>query len=207
MRTLLFASSPRITHTLQVTSFGGAGTTMLYSFLASTNADLPESNHDWIPWKHMTEPPSDRDVPDGFRAIYLFSNPMNAVLSVFRRGYQHWHAQRMVKDESAWNDQWELEDMLQLDHDPFSMDKHFRAWAEADRSYPILLIRFDALWDRLPELLAFAGIRSAHHGDFPERKPRNSDWTQADPEIRDWLETTYGPLAQRLDDTPDFSIQ
>lgn len=207
MRLPFFHSTPSIKHSLQVTSFGGAGTTMLYSFLESTNADLPDASHDWIPWKHMTEPPADRDVPDGFRAIYLFSNPMNAVLSVFRRGYQHWHAERMVNGGPAWNDEWELEDMLELDYDPFRMDDHFQAWAEADRSYPILLVRFDALWDHLPELLAFAGVRSTYHAAFPEHRPRNSDWTQAEPEIRDWLDTIYGPFAQRLDDTPDFIIR
>ena len=68
---------------------------MLYRFLEDCTADVPKDTHDWIPWKHQPLPPADSKVSRRFRALYLFGNPMNAVLSVFRRGYQHWHLEQL----------------------------------------------------------------------------------------------------------------
>ena len=99
-------------HTLPVPSFGGCGTTMLYRYLSRNDASVPPAVDDWYPWKHMLSPPADEEVKDGFRAIYVFADPLTATLSVFRRGFQHELVRRMSRDTTGWDTTWELADFL-----------------------------------------------------------------------------------------------
>jgi hypothetical protein len=196
-------------HTLQVTSYGGTGTTMLYRFLEQHTAQVPQDHENWKPWKHLPEPPSDDNVDVGFRAVYLFGDPMDAVLSVFRRDYQSWHVRNMNshdEDWAGWDDDWHLEDYLSQGYDYFHMDHHFTNWTEADRDYPILLLRFDALWERMPEVFAYLGLPSRAMEHFPERRERNSDWSSQPSHIQRHLEHLYGDLKSRVDDTPDLHV-
>ena len=181
---------------------------MLYQFLEEHSADIPQDHDNWKPWKHLPEPPADWEVQDGFRAVYLFSHPMNAILSVFRRDFQKWHARAMNRDDnySEWNDDWELADFLKQDVDHFRMGEQFHGWTRADRSYPILLLKFDALWDRLPEVFAFLGLPSEAMGEFPERRERHSDWTDEPEEVQRGLEQMYGELRREVKEAPDLKI-
>jgi hypothetical protein len=179
---------------------------MLYRFLDRYGIDVPKEGHDWIPWKHQRVPPSDDEVPRGYRALYLFGNPMNAVLSVFRRDYQHWHVKRMDGDIEAWDDSWDLDDFLTQGSDLFRLADHFYEWANADREYPIMLLRFHALWDHLPEMFAFLGLPSSNITDFPEKEERNSDWTEEKPHIRNRLKEMYGELSKEINKSPDIEV-
>lgn len=197
-----------INHTLQVTSFGGTGTTMLYEFLEEHDGDIPSDHSNWRPWKHLPRPPGDSEVKDGFRAVYVFGNPMNAVLSVFRRDYQRWHIRNMREDVSEpASPDWGLEEFLQESEDPFRMGKHFREWTHADRSYPILYLNFDALWEHLPEFFAFAGLPTRCLKEFPDRRERASDWTEEPTRVRKELREFYGDLWAEIQETPDFQIR
>jgi hypothetical protein len=196
-------------HTLQVTSYGGTGTTMLYRFLEQHTAHIPQDHENWKPWKHLPEPPSNDSVDDGFRAVYLFGNPMDAVLSVFRRDYQSWHVRNMnshEEDWAGWDDDWDLEDFLSQGYDYFHMDRHFTNWTQADRDYPILLLRFDALWERMPEVFAFLGIPTSLMTTFPERRERSSDWTSEPDSIQTRLQEMYGELHREVAAAPDLHI-
>ena len=132
---------------------------------------------------------------------------MNAVLSVFRRDYQKWHLPNMRNDitEPA-DDDWTLAEFLERGVDEFRMAKHFHSWTRADRSYPILLLKFDALWERLPEVFAFLGLPSAARDDFPERRERHSDWTDQPEPVQQQLKEMYGDLRQEVDAAPALRI-
>jgi hypothetical protein len=182
---------------------------MLYQFLEEHDVDIPQGHDNWKPWKHLPEPPSDDEVKDGFRAVYLFSNPMNAILSVFRREFQYWHVRAMNMDDdyNAWGDDSDLEDFLEQNTDHFRMARHFHNWTQADRSYPILLLRFDALWEHLPEFFAFAGLPTKALDEFPEQRERASDWTEEPEYVRERLQDFYGDLWAEIQETPDFHIR
>lgn len=111
-------------HTVQLTSFGGAGTTMLYRFMTESGLDVPRDG-DWGIWKHAPEPPDSSEVRQGFRAVYLFGDPINAVLSVFNRKFQSFHVGRMHGDLDNWNDSWNLTEYLEAGVDRFGMSDHF----------------------------------------------------------------------------------
>jgi hypothetical protein len=197
-----------IDHTLQITSFGGVGTTMLYRFLEEHDANTP-SGHDWLPWKHLPAPPVDSEVKEGFRAVYVFGNPMDAILSVFRRDFQHWHVQNMNTEQAyeEWNDQWTLRDFLNQERDYFRMREQFHNWIEADRSYPIMYVKFDTLWEHLPELFAFAGLPTRCIDEFPDQRERTSDWTEEEEFVWRGLREFYGDLWSEIQETPDFQIR
>jgi len=201
----LRGSTVPLDHTVQVTTFGGTGTTMLYSFLDRYDVQTPQEDESW-PYKHLPFPPSDDQVKDGFRALYMFTNPMNAVLSVFRRGFQHYHARNTTMDESMLDKEWTLPDFLAEEEDPFQLHQHFRNWTQAQRSYPIMLLKFGALWDHLPEVFAFLGLPSSAQDEFPEQRERSSDWTDESKDIQAGLESFYGDLRDEIDAHPDVRI-
>jgi hypothetical protein len=191
-------------HTVQVTSFGGTGTSMLCRFLEKSGADLPQSivpdhiENDWAPWKHMRTPPPEQWVPDDFRAIYVVSDPRNAVLSVFRRGYQYAHVQRMDGDVHRFHSGMTLSDYLNLETDPFKLEGHFERWSQCSRDYPILIVKYDHLWDRIGEIVEFVGLPESIKHDFPERRARSSDWQTLPVCDRTKLDALFGNLAGRI---------
>ena len=193
-------------HTLQVTSFGGCGTTMLYRFLSRNNAPVPPAVDDWYPWKHMLSPPEDREVKDGFRGIYVFTDPLTATLSVFRRGFQHELVRRMSRDTTNWDTEWGLSDFLDDGQDHFRLTEQYREWTSRDRDYPIMLVKYGALWQNLREITAFAGLPIEAVGDFPERRSRSSDWREESPEVRSGLQRIYGDLHQEIKSAHDITI-
>jgi hypothetical protein len=200
----ILRSLVEVDHTVQVTSFGGTGTTMLYDVLEEHDVDVPSDKQ---PWKHRPRPLEERTVPPGFRAIYLFGNPMNAVLSVFRRGYQRWHFRNMTGDFDGWNEELScLDGFLRRDTDPFRMEEHFENWMQADRSYPILLLRFDTMWAHLPELFAFVGLPTRLIDSFPEKRERHSVWQNEEERVQNQLRRMYGDFAERIDRFPDWKV-
>jgi hypothetical protein len=180
---------------------------MLYEFLEEHGVDVPQDHSNWRPWKHLPTPPEESDVKDDFRALYLFGNPMNAVLSVFRRDYQRWHFRNMTGDFEGWSDEMEhLDGFLEQESDPFRMDEHFRTWTTAERSYPIMLLHFDALWQHLPELFSFFGVPYRLREAFPERRERHSDWRDEPDDTREPLEALYGDLHRDVQQAPAVDV-
>ena len=178
---------------------------MLLHFLRRQNVSVPPEGPP-NPWKHQSPPPQDDKVPTGFRALYVYGDPRNAVLSVFRRGYQNWHIQNMQEDLRGWNDDWTLRDYLAEGKDLFGLAGHFDSWVTADRDYPIMIAEFDALWDEQSAVFSFFGLPTDAMQDFPERKERNSDWRDESSEVQDQITSIYGDLINRMYSFPGLVI-
>jgi hypothetical protein len=195
-------------HKIQVTSYGGAGTTTLCKYLSACNAGLPQiSDGDWSPWKHMSRPPADRTVRENFRAIYLISHPGEALLSVFRRGLQHWHIQRMDGDLTNWDFSWNLDDFLMVKSDLFGFYSQFMGWTESKRNYPILIIKYECLWDHIPEFVDFSGLPSRYESDFPTKIPRASKFENQSFRIQDSIKSIFRELFEDFESFPDWQIK
>ena len=154
----------------------------------------------------MRYPPLDYTVQRDFRALYMVADPRDAILSVFRRGYQHWHIQRMEGDVSLWNYSWNLEQFLSHEYDHFRIREHFDNWTKARRSYPIMIIKYDALWDHLSEVFEFIGAPLESTEEFPSRKERNVNWRAEGKGIQDALNRIYGGLAEDVAMMRDISV-
>ena len=99
----------------------------------------------------------------------------------------------------GWDDDRSLEEFLAQEEDHFHMEYHFLNWTQAGRPYPILLPNFDALWERLPEVFAFLGFPFSAMAEFPERKPRKSDWKEEPDGIRRQLQDMHGELEYKVE--------
>jgi hypothetical protein len=175
-------------HKVQVTSFGGNGTTALSTHLEALGCDLPQLE-DWGPYKHQRVPPSAQEVPEGFRAIYLFGDPRDGLISVFRRGYQIYHYQRMHLNPAEPTNQ-TLEELSSLEAfvahgtDIYRTQEHVSNWLGAT-GFPVLFVRYGYLPGAWHYIRDFVGLPvSAPEFQWNER---SSDWRDQPPEIANGL--------------------
>ena len=195
-----------IAHTLQVTSYGGSGTTALARHFADAGLDLPASPDQW-PYKHSGVPPSSAEVPDGYRVVYVYADPRDAVLSLFRRNLQH-GAYRIFHWEGASP---AVEQRLQsiaayarTGIDDFELQRHFEAWLRHPAGYPVLFLQFDSLPDTWPAVRDFVGLASTY--PCLEIRPRRSPLSDVEPEVSAGLTAMYRGLLDRIESLPPVHI-
>jgi hypothetical protein len=175
-------------HDLQLCSYGGVATSFLLQFLISQGLNLPEESDSGI-WKHMRQPPLRKQYGDymgsNYRCVYLVGSPVEAVLSVFRRQFHVFHIDRMqVKKDSLpahWNlanehANWHLQDYVAERRDIFGLEAHFDNWTKSssERDYQIFIVKFEKLWEYLPQLFDFLGLDSLAMQNFPKRRERRT---------------------------------
>ena len=196
----------RIDHTVQVTSFGGAGTTALCDHLLSLGVDLQKGPAQW-PFKHRRTPPSTTEVPEGFRVVYLVGDPRDAVLSIFRRDYQLGHYAAMHEREPSPETRRNLASLdafLDAGRDEFELADHLARWRAHDPGYPVMFVRYEHLAHVWPEVAGFVGLPSSRPA-LATRK-RRSDWRALPPERRRQLDLLYGELVRVIDGLPPVDI-
>jgi hypothetical protein len=192
----------RITHTVQVTSFGGSGTTALCEHLIAGGVDLQPGPAQW-PFKHRRQPPRADEVPDGFRVIYLVGDPRDAVLSVFRRSRQvdHFRSLNGTDPDTPSRERLRtLETFLAAGVDDFRLADHLRGWMDHPDGYRVLFVRYERLAEAWEDVSAFAGLPSGHP-PLPLRA-RKSDRSVLAVTQRDQLDTLYGEMAGNIERLP-----
>jgi hypothetical protein len=191
-----------IRHTVQITSFGGSGTTALTDHLRAAGVDLPRTPGE-IPFKHMRVPPTTDEVPEGFRVLYPFADPRNAVLSVFRREsvvehYGGLHRGPPPPEVAAALSS--LDAFLANGVDVFELEDHVNRWLEP-HGYPVLFVRYErlpAVWATVREFLGLETTVPCF-----EMHQRASAWRALPNDQRLALDGMYRSLVLRLDALPD----
>jgi hypothetical protein len=177
-------------------SIGGVGSTALARHIGSI-ADKTDREHAYSPIVY--------DKECNLRLGYMYGNPYNAVISVFRRNYQDMHAHAMnvgsgVQPASLRN--LSLEAYLERGIDEFNMERQFDNWHQvADPKHPMILIKYEQLADHISEVLQFFSCRYAF-----EVRRRSSSWQEQPAHIRAGLERMYGGLSAKIDDKPPIQI-
>lgn len=198
----------RIHHTVQVTSFGGSGTTTLYEHLLEAGADVPNTPGSF-PFKHQRVPPGHAEVPTGFRVVYPYGDPRNAIVSVFRRGFQggHYRGMRLRAPSVEVEQHLEsLERFLDAGVDEFELQDHFDRWhAPAARGYPVMFLRFEDLPLIWPRVRDFVGL--PRNAQCPPIRTRASVWEALPAGLRARIDEIYGPLARRLALLPSVELR
>ncbi|MEZ5246735.1 MAG: hypothetical protein R2707_16690 [Acidimicrobiales bacterium] len=195
-----------IRHQVQITSFGGSGTTALTRSFAEAGLDLPPGPAQW-PHKHLRCPPTVDEVPAGFRVVYPVGDPRDAVLSVFRRGIQdgHWRGLHQIDPATPTPDRLaDLESFLAAGVDDFALAEHFEGWRNHPSGYPVMFVRFDLIDEAWDELATFVGLPDGH--PRLTYRARASDWTSTPPEIRERLDVIYGEFAALIDSLPAVQV-
>lgn len=199
-----------------VVSFGGAGTTALMQFLGAYVAlNSWNSFRDGI--KHVNSPT--HPVLAGCtvrRAIYVFDDPIRALLSVFRRGMQANHMAKLTSNAHLDGAAYKayvaahavpitFEEYLAAGRDQFELDAHFTNWTTAPAPFPILYVHFDALFDSGPRILDYLGLPAEHASAFPAKRERSSSIDALTDEQRATLTRLYGDLQRRIASFPRVS--
>ncbi len=147
-------------------------------------------------------PPAAADVPAGFRVVYPYADPRNAVVSLFRRGYQggHYRGMHLCKPTAAVEEQLtDLDHFLDAGIDLFGLEDHFDRWHEREaRDYPVLFVRYEALPAVWPQVRDFVGLGS--DDECLPLRTRASEWQALAADARARLDEMYGRLARRLAD-------
>jgi hypothetical protein len=184
-----------------VASYGGVGTT----FLSQAIGRFRRVNdpRDLDGYKHCPVPPL---FGSGhLKVIYVVGNPILAVASLFRRGYQagqagklqYSRAIRRFPDEGL-----ALKDYAAQGRDLFLFQEHFEAWTKEFVFYPTLIVKYEAIHESLPQISEFLNLPSEFILEFPPLKERGSDLAKIDPETVRGLEMMYGELTRAIELMP-----
>lgn len=177
-------------------SMGGVGSTALARHIGSI-ADKTVREHAFSPAVY--------DDENQVRLGYMFGNPYNSVLSIFRRGYQEMHANAMNVNSGTKPSNLKnvgLEAYLEKGVDEFRTMRQLENWTNpALVKHPTILIKYEDLAGNVDKVLEFFGC------DKPfEFKARNSAWESQPAHIKDGLEKVYGELFRKIEAMPAITI-
>lgn len=109
-------------------------------------------------------------------ACYLYGDPIDAVLSFFRRNeidkskFVAWHYRNL---DCVGKPPRNLEEYLNMGYDVFGLEAHFDRYFHASTKAKLAYVKFDSIWDNLDELFEFLNV-PADISCFPERRIRKS---------------------------------
>lgn len=186
-----------------VVSYGGVGCTALMDVLSRFLRVNSKDDKDGLKHKNSPELPIYKGSKIK-RVIYVYNNPMNAVLSLFRRHYQRAQHKKLTGKKAP--DNLTLEKYVESGTDMFQMERHFKNWAQGSTKFPILFVNSQHLYKPpvLRRIMRFLKI-NIPIGLF-QQKPRNSNYKAIEPQIREGLEKIYNRFAQELDNHPKVKL-
>ena len=129
-----------------VTSFGGVGTSALMLALSAAGAAI-NSGGDCDGVKHLPFGRLMREKashmlknPPVSRILYVYDDPTDAVMSLFRRGYNWDQLDKTRSDLPAPASPETLQEYADREDDPFQFEAHFDSFA-TQRAYPIAFVQ------------------------------------------------------------------
>ena len=188
-----------------VCSYGGVGTSFLISFLEKYKAANSRRDRDHL--KHLDRPPITTNK--NLKAVYVLGNPLDAVISLFRRNMHHRQSRKLLVNYPSLDPiepSCTLQEYIQQGVDKFKLNEHFQNWKTAKASYPIMIIKYEAIWNHLTELLNYLEIPLSEATFFPEQKQRKSDWNSLPENIKSDFHKMYGDLNEKIANFEDIKI-
>lgn len=160
-------------------------------------------------------------VPAGQKVIYAYGDPAHSIASFFRRaanddpddphpGHRNFlarHCRNLEGDVGKLSEGYSLEDFLRSDQDPFGLADHFHSWMKAKVPYPILFVRYEALWKHVEEIFDFVGIPRAEAATFPEKRENYVERNRRYDGPLVQLRIKYAPLIAEIEDLPPIFLR
>ena len=185
-----------------VGSWGGVGSTTLLRGLFKVKKTNSPDDLDGI--KHGFFPPLPFRCNDGFRGLFVIGDPLEAVLSLFRRRLQFGQWQKVVsmvgkKTGVYVRRQEPLRSVLERGHDPFFLERQLENWTNRRLvGYPIKIVKYNELFLEEDSIRAFLGVEENFDELGIVRKERISSLDLAGKRERELLERTYGGLRAKV---------
>lgn len=175
-------------------SHGGVGTTFLIEHLQKFRSTNCAYDRDGL--KHLPYPPV--WLESGKPVVYVYGDPVEAVLSLFRRDYALVQAGKngmLFEGRSLGS----LEDYVKHGKDSLGLTKHFLAWkGRKEEGGGGLLLGYADIWNRIEELRHLLDLPARFVEEFPAQRRRNSQKENLDPEVRARLEKIYESYYEQI---------
>ena len=178
-----------------IVSYGGVGCTALMKVLGRYIRVNNLDDKDGL--KHKNSPELDIYQKGKIkRVIYVYNNPMNAVLSLYRRHFHRAQYRKLTGKKAPPN--FKLQDYISSGEDLFQMKSHFHNWTKGSQKFPILLVNGATMYRQvnLRKILKFCQVK------IPlvlfKQKSRKSNYKVIDNNIRDGLEKIYNDFNKEL---------
>ncbi|QWC56615.1 hypothetical protein F7D01_05465 [Erythrobacter sp. 3-20A1M] len=194
-------------------SYGGSGTTFILQYLSQYLAvNSWDSHNDGIKHANRPDHPIFEPLQIG-KCVYVYSDPIQAVLSLFRREFQS-HMSLKLTDEGyssvreynrrtkGQGESFTLEEMLDAGEDRFGIIRHWRNWNDIPVRFPTLFVRFEHLYENLPAFFDFLELTEEQRAAFPPQRKRLSSVSQVDDATRDALRAIYGEVYDEMERLP-----
>ncbi len=181
-------------------SFGGVGTTMFYDFIRRYRPVNTQSNV-----HHGLETLLFKNE----RAVYLFGNPIEAILSFYRRQATHDHFidQHALHLRVRSPISKSLDEYIIKGEDQFELERHFDQYINAKKYYPILFVKYPDLWENLSPVMQFLNLKE-HQNSFPARRNRESKISHLSKDNLEKLLTIHQPLIDKIEKlSPVFVLE
>jgi hypothetical protein len=205
-----------------VASYGGVASKTLIRGLLNHPARTVEFT--LVPRHHTHRRCPYRYLPPEKKVIYLYGDPAHSIGSFFRRnltscsvverddshpgfaGFARAHCKHLGGEYQRISEGYSLDDFLSSPDDPFGLDDHFHRWTEARVPYPILLVRYETLWEHLEQVYDFVGLPRAAAATFPLCKNTYVDRHPEYDEPMARLRVKYARLIADIERLPPISV-
>ena len=188
-----------------IVSPGGCGTTTLMNFLSVHCRINDAGDSDGL--KHFPGPLL--PLNPSCRFLYVYGDPVDACISLFRRGFASPQSRRLNRRLAGAPSTIGLEETIEtyaaIGVDRIGLAAHFQAWFASPRPYPVAFVHYDSLWTSLPGVLEYLQLPAGIAAAFPERFERHGSRHLAPPTV-ERLESIYAPLKEEMARLGDFHV-
>lgn len=137
-----------------------------------------------------THLPAPAKIANDSISIFMFGNPMEAVLSTMKNRWDTGHFRNC-----GWVHPY---DPQILDRDDLGYEKMFDSWT-SNNDYSVLAIRYETIWDHVGLIEKYIGARIS----LPKARARK---TTVSSQMRKHLTKTYGRLDKKVSTAPDIFL-
>ena len=152
------------------------------------------------------------------KAVYVYGDPQDAVISLFRRSYQSHMVPKLTSpshlagfdyrqyvDSNLYSG--DFHSFLEKGEDAFGIVHHWRAWTTEEVGFPIALVKYESLHSHLHELLDFLELPLDTVNSFPPRRNRASTCKNLPRQDADVLNSIYGAIREDMESLPAFHVR
>ena len=179
---------------------GGVATTALHHFFGAPKE-----------YKHCPKPPLDPRIS---KAIFIMGDPAVQIQSIFNRypdpknGWAPHHCKSLGGDDKKIYRYLNLSDYLENAEDLFQLERQFDNWTgnSSHTHYPILLVKYDSIWENLPAIFEFLNRDPQLIDQFPAKRER-STYPPLSVRDKENMEKIYGRLQEKYVSAPEIFIR
>lgn len=180
----------RETPDFYIFSYGGCGTRTFFEFVRSRRK-LNTQSH--VHYGRL------EDVPAHKRALYLYGDPRDAVLSFLGRQEKNdpaFVSQHLENLDVPYRSMPSLDAYINNGNDVFELENHFKRHVyNRERQCELMVVRFEEVWDHLEEVLKYVGLADFKE-EFPKKRERRSRREMLDNKTRKVLDEYMAQLLE-----------